>query len=112
VIEIKRNNSKILYSNDKRCWLPRETLTRMQPESERGGLLEKLHHIIKKLRALDCEVVSKEGIHRLDLRIDQISHQTIDDLRNFLGDSFVSLSVVPEGMAFMQTEIRFRESKP
>ena len=26
VIEIKRSNFKILYTNDKRCWLPREAV--------------------------------------------------------------------------------------
>ena len=32
VIEIKRNNFKILYPNDKRCWLPREAFARVRPE--------------------------------------------------------------------------------
>ena len=107
VIEIKRSNLKILYPNDKRCWLPREALSKVRPDVDYRTFLGKLHYIIKKVRALECEVVSENGLHRLALRIDRIDSEIVDDLRNFLEDSFVSLAVVPEGMAFMQTEIAF-----
>jgi hypothetical protein len=107
VIEIKRNNFKVLYTNDKRCWLPRETLGRMRPDLTYETFLEKLHYVIKKVHAHDCELVSDSGIHRLSLRIDKIEHATVDDLRQFLADSFVSLTVVPEGMAFMQLDLVF-----
>jgi hypothetical protein len=108
VIEIKRNNLKILYPNDKRCWLPREATARVRPENlHYTSFLEKLHYLIRKLRALECELTSEAGLHRLTLRIDRIDHETMDELRNFLGTSFVSLVVVPEGMAFMQVEILF-----
>ena len=108
VIEIKRNNFKILYSNDKRCWLPREAINHVRPDHlEYTTFLEKLHYVIKKVRALDCELVSEGGIHRLALRIDRIDDQTVDELRTFLGASFLSLVVVPEGMAFMQLELHF-----
>lgn len=108
VIEIKRNNFKVLYPNDKRCWLPREALTRVRPENiEYKVFLEKLHYLIKKVHAQECELVSDNGSHRLSLRIDTISDETVDDLRQFLGSGFVSLVVVPEGMAFMQLELQF-----
>lgn len=107
VIEIKRSNFKILYSNDKRCWLPREAVAKLHPQPDYTTLLGKLHYIMKKVRALECEVVSENGLHRLALRIDRMDDHTLDDVRNFLGDSYVSLAVVPEGMAFMQTEISF-----
>jgi len=109
VIEIKRSNFKLLYPNDKRCWLPREAIARIRPEKlEYAGFLEKLHYLIKKVHAQECELVSAEGTHRLSMRIDQISHETIDEIRQFLGPGFVSLVVVPEGMAFMQLELLFR----
>jgi len=108
VIEIKRSNFKIIYPNDKRCWLPREALARIRPEKlEYSSFLEKLHYIIKKVHAQECELVSDAGIHRLSLRIDKITHTISDDLRQFLGEGFVSLTVVPEGMAFMQLELIF-----
>jgi hypothetical protein len=108
VIEIKRSNFKILYPNDKRCWLPREAVARIRPEQiDYTALLGKLHYLIRRVRALECELVSEAGTHRLTLRIDQINHETVDDLRKFLGTSFVSLAVVPEGMAFMLLELRF-----
>lgn len=109
VIEIKRSNFKILYPSDKRCWLPREALARVRPEHlEYQAFLERLHYLIKKVHALECELVSAAGMHRLSLRIDTIDADTVDDLRRFLGSSFISLVVVPEGMAFMQLELRFR----
>jgi hypothetical protein len=108
VIEIKRSNFKVLYPNDKRCWLPREAITRMRPEPlDYSGFLERLHYLIKKVHALECELVAENDGYRLTLRIDSIGHETMDDLRTFLGDKFVSLTVVPEGMAFMQLELRF-----
>src|SRR5688572_17159560 len=54
VIEIKRSNFKVLYSNDKRCWLPRETIVRMKPDLDYGTFAGKLHYIIKKVHALEC----------------------------------------------------------
>jgi hypothetical protein len=108
VIEIKRSNFKVLYSNDKRCWLPRETLVRVHPELDYTMFRDRLYYLIKKVHAVECEITSGEGAHRVTLRTDQIQHETIDDLRHFLGEDFISLAVVPEGMAFMQVEIRFR----
>ena len=109
VIEIKRSNFKVLYANDKRCWLPREALSRIRPEQPSyATFLEKLHYLIKKVHAHEVELISADGQHRLSLRIDRIDSGTVDDLRAFLGAEFVSLVVVPEGMAFMQVEIQFR----
>ena len=109
VIEIKRSNFKVLYSNDKRCWLPREAIGKLRPQPDFTTVLGKFHYIIKKVRALECEIVSENGTHRLALRIDRMDDHTVDDLRSFLGDGYISLAVVPEGMAFMQTEISFRD---
>jgi len=110
VIEIKRSNFKVLYANDKRCWLPREAITRVRPERmSYTTFLERLHYLIKKVRALECELTTEGAMHRLSLRIDKIDHQTVDVLREFLGSDFISLAVVPEGMAFMQLELVFGE---
>jgi hypothetical protein len=111
VIEIKRNNFKVIYPSDKRCWLPREALTRIRPENlEYATFLERLHYLIKKVHAQECELVSNAGVHRLSLRIDTIDSATVDNLRQFLGPAFISLVVVPEGMAFMQLELQFGEN--
>jgi|GEM_PF-1387230 len=108
IIEIKRNNFKVLYANDKRCWLPRDAIVRVRGETGPTDFLSKLHYVLKRVRAHECELVSGDGIHRVAARIDKIDQTTIDDLRRFLGDAFISLVVVPEGMAFMQVEITFR----
>ena len=107
VIEIKRSNSKVLYSGDKRCWLPRETITRIKPEAEYEPFLQQLNFLLKRVRAHECEIVTADGIHRLSIQIDGIDAAAVDEIRNFLGKNYLSLSVVPEGMAFMQVEIRF-----
>ena len=109
VIEIKRSNFKVLYSGDKRCWLPREAIGKLRPQADYTTLLGKFHYIMTKVRALECEIVSESGMHRLALRVDRMDDHTIDDLRRFLGDHYLSIAVVPEGMAFMQTEIAFRD---
>jgi hypothetical protein len=97
VIEVKRSNFKVLYSNDKRCWLPREALSRIRPEElTYSTFLEKLHYLIKRVRAHECELAAEAVTHRLSLRIDRIDAELVDDLRNFLADGFISLVVVPE----------------
>jgi hypothetical protein len=108
VIENKRNNFKILYSNDKRAWLPSEAIVRIKPELDYSTFPERLYYIIKKLHAQEVELISDKGMHKLSLRIDEIDHTTVDDIRRFLGDLFVSLTVIPEGMAFMQVEVVFK----
>jgi hypothetical protein len=109
VIEIKRSNSKVLYPGDKRCWLPRETITRVQALPGYAPFLQKLNFLLKRLHAHECEIVSTVEFHRLMVQIDGIDAPAVDDIRAFLGASYLSLSVVPEGMAFMQVEIKFAD---
>ena len=108
VIEIKRSNSKVLYPDEKRCWLPREMITRVKPEPAHAPFLQKLNFLLKRVHAHECEIVSSEEFHRLSVQIDGIDAPAVDDIRTFLGDSYISLNVVPEGMAFMQVEIKFK----
>lgn len=108
VIEIKRANYKILYASDKRAWVPREFLVPVAPSSDISPFLRTLNFLLRRVNAHECEVLSGDGTHHLAARIDGIDHTTVDELRSFLGDRFLSLGVVPEGMAFMQLEINFR----
>jgi len=107
VIEIKRSNSKVLYPGDKRCWLPREAITRAKPDPSYAPFLQQLNFLLKRVRAHECEIVSNDDVHRLSVQIDGIDAAAVDDIRGFLGRNYLSLTVVPEGMAFMQVEIRF-----
>ncbi len=108
VLEIKRSNYRLLYGSEKFCWLPRETIVRVDGEVNLETLAGRLHHLMKALDPLDCELVSEGNTHRAALRIDRIDADLVDTLREFLGPDFVSLSVVPEGMAFMLAEIEFK----
>ena len=108
VIEIKRSNSKVLYPGDKRVWLPREMMTRVRVEPGYAPLLEKLHYLLKRVHAHECEFNAGTDIHRLSVQIDEIDAAVVDDIRTFLGNNYLSLRVVPEGMAFMQIQIEFR----
>ena len=108
VIEIKRAHYKVLYASDKRAWVPREALVRMQPSAESPDLLKTLHFLLRRVNAHECEVISSPELNRLSARIDTIDHIAVDDIRALLGKRFLSLTVIPEGMAFMQVEIAFR----
>lgn len=108
VIEIKRSNFKVLYANDKRGWIGRDLLARLKPESfPAAGLLATLHYLLRRVHAHECEFVAGDENH-LAIRIDRIDTAAVDDIRAYLGAAFVSLDVVPEGMAFMQVEIRWK----
>jgi hypothetical protein len=108
VIEIKRANYKVLYASDKRAWVPREVLALVPPSSECPLFLQTLNFLLRRVNAHECEIVSVDGTHHVSARIDEIDHVTVDDLRSYLADKFISITVVPEGMAFMQVEILFR----
>jgi hypothetical protein len=112
VIEIKRANYKILYASDKRAWVPREALVLIPPSQEAPAILRVLNYLLRRVNAHECEIVSSEGRHHVSARIDEIDHATVDEVRAYLADRFISLTVVPEGMAFMQVEIKFRQSSP
>jgi hypothetical protein len=107
VIEIKRASHKVLYGSDRRAWVPREALVRMAPPADSTDFLRILNHLLRRVDAHECEIASMAGSNRLSARIDRIDHITVDELREYLGERFVSITVVPEGMAFMQVEIVF-----
>ena len=108
MLEIKRSNYRVLYGTDKSCWLPEQTVIRVEGEIHPETLGARLHGILKRFRPLDCELVSEGDQHTATLRIDQLDAPLVDEVRNFLGDAYISLDVVPEGMAFMLAEVRFR----
>jgi hypothetical protein len=107
VIEIKRANYKILYAPDKRAWIPREALVR-GASADGAPFLQTLNFLLRRVDAHECEIISSDDKHQVAARIDSIDHTTVDELRAFLAEKFISLAVVPEGMAFMQLEINFR----
>ena len=108
VLEIKRASHKVLYASDRRAWVPREALVRMDPPADATEFLRTLNYLLRRVDAHECEVVTVDGINQLSAQIDRIDHTTVDDLREYLAGRFVSITVVPEGMAFMQVEIVFR----
>jgi hypothetical protein len=107
VIEIKRASHKLLYASDRRAWVPRETLVKMPPPPDSPEFLRTLNRLLRAVDAHECEVAATEGIHQISAQIDRIAHTTIDELRTFLGARFISITIVPVGMAFVQVEIFF-----
>ena len=108
MLEVKRSNYRILYGGDKFCWLPEETIVKIDGKVDTTTFAGRLHWIIKRLEALDCELLSEAGLHRATFRIDHIDQDVVDDIRKLLKTDFVELNIVPEGMAFMLAEITFR----
>ena len=109
VIEIKRANYKILYASDKRAWVPREALVLVPAPAEGSSFLQTLHYLLRRLNAHECEILSVDDKHHVAARIDEIDEVAVDEVRGYLADGFISLKVVPEGMAFMQVEIDFKQ---
>src|SRR2546430_17652105 len=108
VLEIKQRICKIPNASESRSGLPKNANAGSRPELEYKTFLEKLYYLIKKVHAHECELVSENGEHRLPLRIDKMHHGNVDDLRGFLGEGFISLVVVAEGVAFSNVGIRIR----
>ena len=107
VLETKRSIYKVVFSSDRRAWLPREHLARLTPETDPGLVLQRLHHILLRVQADECEMNIDNSVVHAAIRIDRMDAATMDDLRLFLKDALISLSIVPEGMAFMKIELTF-----
>ena len=108
VLEVKRSNFRLLYGTDQFCWLPEESIVRVEGEVNTETLAGRLHGVIERLGPLDCELTSEGDLHRATMRVDRIDADIVDSVREFLGESYVDLTLVPEGMAFMLAEVRFR----
>jgi hypothetical protein len=80
----------------------------MDPPADSTEFMRTLNYLLRRVDAHECEVATVDGINQLSARIDRIDHTTVDELRNYLAGRFISITVVPEGMAFMQVEIVFR----
>ena len=107
VLEVKRSNYRILYGMDQFCWLPEESIVKIEGQVDTSTFAGRLHWIVKRLKALDCELVADADLHRATFRIDQLDQDAVDDVRKLLKGDFVSLTIVPEGMAFMLAEVTF-----
>ena len=108
VIEIKRASHKVLYASDRRAWVPRDALVRMEPPADSADFLKTLNFLLRAVDAHESEVAWADGLHHISAQIDRFDHATFETLRNFLGARFVSVTIVPEGMAFMQVQIIFQ----
>ena len=108
VLEIKRSTHKVLYSSDRRAWVPRDALVRMTAPDNTSEFLRILNHLLRRVDAHECELTSADGVSHISASIDRVDMDTLDELRAFLGDRYVSMAVIPEGMAFVRIEIDFR----
>jgi hypothetical protein len=80
----------------------------MDPPSDAPDYLRALNFLLRCVDAHESEVTWTDDLHLISAQIDRIDHATFDSLREYLGPRFVSATVVPEGMAFMQIQIVFR----
>jgi hypothetical protein len=109
VIEIKRASHKVLYASDRRAWVPREALVRMAPPPDSPEFLRTLNYLLRRVDAHECEVAATDDVHQISAQIDHIDHTTMDEVRAYLGKRFISMTVIPVGMAFMQVDVVFRD---
>ena len=108
VLEVKRNHYRLLYGGNRCFWLPGHTLARLDGDVNTRTLAGRLHWIIKRFGAHDCELRVDDGLCQATMRVTAIDDRSVDALRALLGADFLGLSLAPEGMAFMLAEVRFR----
>ena len=111
VLENKRSTFKVLYSSERRAWVQRDALVRLEPQAtDAPEFLRVLNYLLLRVDAHECELTNVDGVYHISTSIDGIDVPTIDELRSFLGKRYVAMSVIPEAMAFVRTEIDFRLS--
>jgi len=111
VVEVRRKNSKVLFSEIERTfWLPNSSLTITTDSSEQRTARHKMSKLLHLLNAGDCEIDTEmhNGNHVLCAYHRSIDLRLIDEIRDYLADDFIDIQILPHGFGAVETRIEFK----
>ena len=111
VVEVRRKNSKILFSDmDRSFWLPHQSLKVTGDASEGRTVRHKISKLLHLLNASDCEVEkgTQNGNHTLSVFHRSIDYKLIDEIKDYLAKDFIDLKILPHGFGEVETQIEFK----
>jgi hypothetical protein len=87
-------------------WIPYDILREVE-DPEVSKFVEHVRSIVYLLRAEEWELEETSELHRLICYVDEVSFETLLELRTYLDISYSSLKLVPEGMGRVIAQVEW-----
>lgn len=87
-------------------WIPFDIL-RTAEDAEVSKLVERIRTIVYSLRAEEWEFEETSELFRLICYVDEVSFETLLELRTYLDISYASLKLAPEGMGRVIAQVEW-----
>lgn len=110
VIEIRRSDCKIFNPETRRSfWMERNQLVLLRVVSGERSIPAKMNRLLRCLEATECELHPlPDGVFQLDVCHGGMDLALLDEIRQFMNEDLVGLSIEPQGMGAIKTIIQFR----
>ena len=89
-------------------WLNYDIL-RKAPEAETSGLIRRIQTLTYALNAEEWELESAKETYKLICYVDEVSFETLQELRSYLDIDYHSLSLSPEGMGRVIAQVQWNK---
>jgi hypothetical protein len=107
VMGTKPHHIHMWYEPQKRSyWLNYDILRRVE-DAEPSRLISRIQMVAYSLNAEEWELEETESYYKLICYVDEVSFETLQDLRNIFDIDYHSLSLFPEGMGRMIAQIQW-----
>ena len=115
VAELRRKDLRILFeADDQAIWVSKMGVNRITlPPGDSPGLVDRLTWIIRYVSAEECELGWDESKNYHYIVVcGELSLEQIITIREYFGELFVRLKVLPRGMSRLALELVFRQRPP
>jgi hypothetical protein len=115
VAELRRKDLRILFeADDQAIWVSKMGINKITlPYTASPGLVDRLTWIIRYVSAEECELAWDESRNYHYIVVcGELSLEQIITIREYLGELFVRLKVLPRGMSRLALDLVFRQSPP
>ena len=87
-------------------WIPFDILRPVE-DADVSSLLDRIRTIVYFLRAEEWELEENSELYRLICYVDEITYETLVELRSYLDVSYISLKLAPEGMGRVIAQVEW-----
>lgn len=87
-------------------WLTHDMLRKIE-EADTSPLINRIQMLVYGLKAEEWELEQTETVFKLICYLDEVSFETLQELRNYLDIDYSSISLYPEGMGRMIAQVQW-----
>lgn len=89
-------------------WIPFDILKPAE-DIEVSKLVDRIRTIVYFLRAEEWELEESAELYRLICYVDEVTYETLVELRSYLDVSYISLKLAPEGMGRVIAQVEWEK---